>query len=189
MEFFPVSWSSGDTGPGDTFRVTAFGKTPDGDAVCVHVRFTPYFFVRLDDDWSAARGRLFVAEAARKYGALPERSCVVERASLWGYDGKKTRLFAQLAFGSLTDFRRARYRLKSDGHKTFEASVDPVVRLFHLRGIGPAQWVRVGAWADPARLVADVDTEVECAFTALCPSDRVDRPPLVFASEFLGGGV
>lgn len=183
MDVFPVTWSSGDTGPGETFRITCFGKTADGASVCVHIRFPPYFFVEMDAKWSMAQCRLFLAEAVRKYDILPERSTVVTRKSLWGYRNGKEGLYAQLAFSSAADFRRARYRFKNgEGPKTYEASVDPVVRLFHLRGIKPAAWMRVSAWTAPQRLVADVDHEIECEFTALSASDRTDRPPLVFAS-------
>jgi len=182
MDFFPVTWSSGDTGPGGTFRITAYGKNPDGDSVCLHVVFTPYFFVEMPADWSEARCRLFLAECCAKHECVQNRSQIVTRTSLWGYQNGRKQLFAQLAFESLEHFRRARYRLKNEGRQTYEASVDPICRLFHLRGIGPCQWVRVACTRPPATLEADVDLEVECMFTALGPSDLTIRPPVVLAS-------
>lgn len=182
MDIFPVTWSAGDTGPGDTFRVTCFGKTPGGDSACIHIRFTPYFFVEMPVGWSAARCRLFVAECCQKYDCIPGRSQVVARKSLWGFRNGQQQLFAQLAFESQAACRSARWKLGRQ-HKTYEASVDPVVRLFHLRGIGPCRWMRVDyARGLPKHLVADVDIEIECQFTEVGPSDRADRPPLVFAS-------
>ncbi len=190
MDIFPVTWSAGDTGPGDTFRVTCFGKTPVGDSACVHIRFTPYFFVEMPAAWSEQRCRLFLAECCQKHDCVQGRSQIIVRKSLWGYQNGRQQLFAQLAFDSLAACKRARWRLsdpKGGGsaegaYKTYEASVDPVVRLFHLRGIGPCRWMRVAGWAEPKHLVADVDIEVECVFTAVGPSDRTTRPPLVYAS-------
>lgn len=182
MDFFPVTWSAGDTGPGDTFRITAYGKLPDGQSACVHIRFTPYFFVEMPREWSEARGRLFLAETCRKHDCIQARSQLVTRKSVWGFQNGRQQLFAQLAFESLESCKRARYRLKSEGRQTYEASVDPIVRLFHLRGIGPCQWLRVTAFTAPAHLEADVDREIECLFTAVGPSARTTRPPLVLAS-------
>lgn len=196
MDIFPVTWSAGDTGPGDTFRVTCFGKTPDGEAACVHIRFTPYFFAEMPAAWSEPRCRLFLAEACQKYDCIQGRSQIIVRKSLWGFQNGRQQLFAQLAFDSLAACRKARWRLSdpkpSPWHipgdpteisfKTYEASVDPVVRLFHLRGIGPCRWMRVANWSSPKHLVADVDIEIECLFTAVGPSERTTRPPLVYAS-------
>lgn len=182
MDFFPVTWSAGDTGDGDTCRITAFGKTPDAQSACLHIKFTPYFFVEMPAGWSEARCRLFLAECWRAHGCDQARSQVVTRTSMWGFRGGKRQLFAQLAFNTLAGARKARYRLRDQGMSTYEASVDPVVRLFHLRGIGPSRWLHVDAWRAPAHLVADVDIEAECAFTAVGPSTLELRPPLVFAS-------
>jgi DNA polymerase delta subunit 1 len=190
MEVFPITWSAGDVEDCNAFRVTVYGKLPDGREACVHIRFTPYFFVEMPRDWSLARCRLFVTEAAKKHGCNA-RSTVVERVPMWGFCAARPRRFAQLAFDTQRAFTRARYGLAREGHSTYEACVDPVVRLFHLRGIGPARWMRValrgGAAADgstsgPAVPVADVDVEVEVDFTAVGPSDLRCKPPLVLAS-------
>lgn len=181
MDVFPVTWSAGDTGPGGTCRITVFGKTPDGDAACVHIKFTPFFYVQLPPGLSEAQCRPMLARWGQRYDLLDSKCRIVRRASLWGFQNGKTGLYAQLVCGSLEAFRKARWGIAKD-HETYEGSVDPVVRLFHLRGIGPSQWVRVAAHREPAHLVADVDLEIECNFTDVAPSDRTTRPPLVFAS-------
>ena len=189
MDIFPVTWSAADTAAGggddgdgrEACRITVFGKTPGGEAACVHINFTPYFFVEMPPGWAEPRCRLFIAECCQKHDAIQARSQVVSRKAMWGYRGDRPQLFAQLAFESMGAARRARYRIKRE-YTTYEASVDPVVRLFHLRGLGPCRWMRVARSARPRRLVADVDVEIECQFTDVGPSDRTTRPPLVFAS-------
>ena len=186
MDVFPVSWSAGDTGPGDTCRITVFGKTPDARAACVHVRFTPFFYVELPKGTSEAQGRLQVTQWSKRYELLEDKCRVVTRTSLWGF--RKPGLFALLAFPSMAAFRRARWGIGKEHGGTHEAAVDPVVRLFHLRGLGPCRWMRVARHSSPATLVADVDVEVECGHVDVGPSDFKGRPPLVFASECLGAG-
>ena len=181
MDVYPVSWTAADSGPGDTCRVTAYGKTPDGKSACVHIRFTPFFFVELPPAWNEARGKLFVVETAQRFKCDPGKSRIVRRSSIWGYTGGKTALFALLAFDSIASHRRARYALRKE-YATFEASVDPVVRLFHLRDLAPCRWFRVSAYTRPHKLVALVDEEVECALAAIGPSPVTTRPPLVLAS-------
>lgn len=201
MDVFAVTWSAGDDARTGACRITAFGKTPDGQAACVHIGFTPFFYVAVPKGFSEARCRPLMAEWAKQYEAIPEQCRVVQRRSIWGYQAGEQRPFVQLVFRSMQAFRRARYAL-ARSHDTYEGGVDPVIRLFHLRGLGPCRWVRVARWREPGYPVADVDVEVECAFTDVAPSDRADRPPLVFASEFcfyrrsccrlacqLGGGV
>lgn len=181
MDIFPVTWSAGDTGPGGTCRVTSFGKNRDGESVCLHVRFTPYFFVEMPAQWTVARSKLFIAECGAKFDVNTARCQIVERASIWGFRNGATGLFAQLAFDSMEAAKLARWRLNKE-HRIYEAGVDPVMRLFHLRGLGPCAWMKVSKYESPKELVADTDHEIECLFTAVGPSDVTSRPPLVFAS-------
>ena len=186
MDFFPVSWSAGDTGPGATCRVTAFGKTPAGESGCVHIAFTPFFYVEAPAGFSQARCLPLLAQWAKRFGALADKCRVVMRRSIWGFRDSREQPYVQLVFGSLADFRRARYTLARETYDTYEAGIDPIIRLFHLRGLGPCRWMTVERWREPKLLVADVDVEVECSFTDVGPSQRADRPPLVFASECWG---
>ncbi len=55
MDVFPVTWSAQDDGPGETCRITVYGKTADGRSACVHVRFTPFFYVKMRRGLSEAQ--------------------------------------------------------------------------------------------------------------------------------------
>ena len=181
MDIFPVTWSAGDTGPGGTFRVTAFGKTAEGEAACVHIAFTPFFYVEGPAGFSPAQCKPLLAGWAKEFNALADKCRVVMRRSIWGFRNGREQPYVQLVFDSLENFKRARYRLARK-YDTYEGGVDPVIRLFHLRGLGPCRWMRVSRWREPKFMVADVDVEIECAFADVGASERADRPPLVFAS-------
>ena len=178
MDVFPVTWSVAD-GDG-ACRITAFGKRLDGASTCVHVRFTPYFYVKLPSGWSEARARLYLSDCGQRYGIVRSKSMLVRRKCLWGFQAEREHTFAQLAFETLAAHRKARYGIKD--LPTYEAGVDPLVRFFHLRDIAPSSWVHVRSWEEPDRAVADVDVEIECALAAVGPSTVTARPPLVFAS-------
>lgn len=179
VDVFPVSWQAADAD--DQCRITAFGKTPDGRAACVHVLFTPFFYVKMPRGTSEAACRLHITMWSQRYDLLTDKCRVVTRKSLWGFQNGQSDTFAQLVFSNLAAFRKARWSLAKD-HDTYEGCVDPIVRLFHLRGIGPSRWFRVAGYRAPARPVACVDLEIECHFTQVAPSDLTVRPPLVFGS-------
>lgn len=181
MDVFPVDWRA--TERETSFEITCYGKLRDGRSVCMRVPFFPYFFVECPAGWQATRAKVFIAEAVATLGAVPKYSLPVTRKSIWGFTNNEPRTFAQLAFFTLAAFRRAR-RAITDRHKmkTYEASVDQVLRLFHVRDLAPAQWIRAAAWKEVVDRVAVTDLEVMVDFTALSPLVVDDIPCVVFAS-------
>lgn len=213
LDVFPVEWTGEDCDIGEEpeyneitsarlnswrhlektnqqYRVTMYGKTPCGQSVCAHIAFYPYFFVALQREWSDARRATFVAEAVMKYGAVPQYSRTVRRASIWGFsprmpDGTPVlEHVAQLAFPTREAAKKARYKYKYEKRQTYEAAVDPLIRLFHIRDIVPARWVSLRNFAVvPEESRSSVtDIEVSLVFTGVFPSGRTDPPPLVIAS-------
>jgi DNA polymerase delta subunit 1 len=183
MDFFPVDWRA--TEHETSFEITCYGKLGDGRSVCVHVPFYPYFFVECPANWQASRAKIFVSEMIVKCAAVPKYSLPVARKSLWGFSNNQTRIFAQLAFFTLAAFRRARRAIPERYKmKTYEASVDQVLRLFHVRDLKPAQWVRASAWKQvlEANRTAVTDLEVTVDFTALAAAPLDAIPPVVLAS-------
>ena len=191
LDVFPIEWTGEDHGDDDAqYRVTVYGKTQAGDSVCAHIAFFPYFFVDLPRDWSDARRASFVADAVMKRGAVPQYSRVVRRASIWGFrprmpDGSPVlEAVAQLAFPTREAAKKARYKYKYEKRQTYEAAVDPLIRLFHIRDIVPARWVtlRDCATVPPSERTSVADIEVSLVFTGVCPSPKTEPPPLVIAS-------
>ena len=186
LDIFPVDWTSGDVVPEDPkedpwYRITAFGKTPAGESATLHVRFTPYFFVELPSDWSEARGRLFVTETVGKHRGVASKSMLVRRKSAWGFTNNAARLMAQLAFPTKSAAQQARRALAKQ-HQTYEATVEPLIRVFHLRKISPAGWISASGCQPPKRREANTDVELETSFERLSPGVHGTRPPLVIAS-------
>ena len=179
MDIFPTDWRSGDEG--EQFKINLFGKTPDGQTACIRIRFTPVFLLELPESWSAPRQKLFITETALKYGAVKDMCLPVKKKSMWGFDGGVYRNLAQFAFPTLEKMKKAKYSLKRD-YQIYESSVDPIIRLFHIRKINPAGWVQVKQSYPSTARISRSDIEVECNFTSLYPGSITTPPPLVIAS-------
>ncbi len=183
MEVFPVDWKI--TEHELTFEITCYGKLSDGRSVCMHIPFTPYFFVECPPAWHPSRAKIFVAECIDKLGAMAKFSLPVLRKTIWGFTNCEQRTFVQLAFSTLAGARKAR-RVVTERYKmkTYEATVDQILRLFHVRSIKPAQWITVQRWAEVEEedRAAVTDLEISVVFTDLHPSETQTVPPLVFAS-------
>lgn len=189
---FPVDWSSGDVEYLDDTRaeIHAWGKTRSGRSALLRIQFTPYFFVKTPG-WSDARQRLFIAECSKKYGAMHSSSLPVKRVPLLGFTNNTPTGFVQLAFPTFEAFRKARYGLARDRHHTFEASLDPLLRFFHIRDVQPANWIGAdGVTAmvagHPSRVSAEHVDEYVTSFESVGPAlhgpSPTPIPPLIIAS-------
>jgi DNA polymerase delta subunit 1 len=195
IDVFPVDWAGVDHVPPDAdqgdarYEIRCWGKSSDGESVLLRIAFTPYFFVATPG-WSQARQRLFIT-TAMKLGALPGLSMPVERKSLLGFFNNRKFEFVQLAFATHKAFRSARYAIPKystyNNLKTYEASLDPLLRFYHLRDISPSSWVRANADAEVEedaddRVAARGVREFLVDFKNVGPSQCSDRPRLVIAS-------
>lgn len=179
VDVFPIDWKAQDakcSQDTDTeqFEIQMFGKTPEGVSTTVHITFYPYFFVGVPGTWSAAKTSYFIGECVRKYRAYAPLSMPVRRKTLYSFTNNEARPFVQLAFRTLADFKKAKYGLQREKLQTYEASLDPLLRFFHVRNISPASWVSISCEA------AQKDIRID--FRSVSPSSCTHRPPLVFAS-------
>lgn len=183
MEVFPIDWKI--TEHEFSFEITCYGKLNDHRSICIHIPFTPYFFVECPPTWQASRAKIFVAECLDKFNALPRYSLPLFRKTFGGFTNCEPRLFVQLAFATVAGLRKAR-KVIADRYKmkTYEANVDQILRLFHVRSIKPAQWFAVHNGNEVAEedRTARTDLEITAAFTDLSPVESQAIPPLVFAS-------
>lgn len=186
---FPVDWipedripenTDGHEGQDSSFRIVLFGKTLDGSSACVRIRFTPYFLVEAPAEWSEARVKLWSTELARAHEAVS--GIPVRRKSAWGFTAASPRWYVQLAFRSHAALKRCKYALQRDKRRTYEATVEPLIRLFHLRDVSPAGWMRVARhWTPPDR-ISHADVEIETSFEHVGPSPETACPPLIVGS-------
>jgi DNA polymerase delta subunit 1 len=180
MDVFPVDWLARDRD--DAYVITLFGKDMGGKLVASHIQFYPYFYVKLPASYGSGQTKLFIADACSKYGAITRYCRVVERMSLWGFtNGAKAQL-VQLAFPTLRKMKWAARKLHDMRVTTYESSMDPMLRFFHIRNVVPAQWVHIKSFSVVADAVTRADAEVHTTFDKVFPSTLTDRPPLILCS-------
>lgn len=180
MDIFPIDWRAGDVD--DRYVITVFGKTPDAQLVAAHITFYPYFYVNVAG-MGAGQIKSFIAEACAQHNALQKYSKLVERMSLWGFTNQTKTYMVQLAFATLKQMKWAARKYRDLKMVTYESSMDPLLRFFHIRDIAPVQWIRVASYtAVTNNPTTRAPTEVNTSFERVGPSSLSHRPPLIFCS-------
>ena len=112
----------------------------------------------------------------------------VKRVPLLGFTNNCPTQFVQLAFPTLDAFKKAKYGVQRDHLATFEASLDPLLRFFHVREIQPASWISVSDVIgidpdDSSRISKPYVDEYTTGFQSVSPAPEITAlPPLVIAS-------
>ena len=188
LDFFPVDWSIDDRPDTSTCAIAVRGKTLDGTTIRCRLAYYPFFFVAIPPEWTSGRKALLMNEVFANHDPVHKYTVFVDRKDLWGFTNNETRTFLQVAFSSLQRAKRAKYGLKRSGYSTYESSIDPLIRFFHVRDIRPAQWCRLTSWTLTKSVAGDDDDDVQqydAMFTDIhpCPDKSAEnRPPLVLAS-------
>lgn len=137
--------------------------------------FKPYFYVRAPDGWSNTKLQTFAAKAAadassRRAGGPRVDWAIEQKRDMWGFENGDTHAFVRFTCDNLAVFNRARRLFDKprrkpgqlpDDHaraveawlaaddrgqvRTYEATVEPMLRLIHARDLRACGWVRVAA--------------------------------------------
>ena len=147
------------------FLVKMFGIDEYGHTACIYVKgFQPYFYVKVNDDWTQQDKNEFLTFIKNKMGKYFANSLVsakiVNRHKLYGFDAKKHHKFIQLKFNNTIAMTKAK-NLWYEYNKTtyskklidggmpykdskieiYEAQIPPLLRLFHIKEISPSGWI------------------------------------------------
>lgn len=184
MDIFPVDWVKCELET--SFEIRCFGKLLDGASACVRITFLPHFYVECPPSWNGITAQQLITAVVEKYGAIAKHCVSTSRKSIWGFTNGQPRRFIRLVFSTVAASRKAKWFVANTKKlRTYEASVDNVIKLFHIRDIAPAQWIRVNAFSTvhEERKVTVADIEVTTTYTEVSPATDVTAiPPLVFAS-------
>ena len=150
------------------FRVQMFGINDKGDTACIFVEgYTPFFFVKVGDDWTSSDKNKFIGYIRKcmgdYYSNSIKESKLLQRKKLYGFDGGKQHTFIEIHFETEAAMRKAKsiwYTTKSSkkgeykreltkggfvyngvGTELYEGQIPPLLRMFHLREISPSGWV------------------------------------------------
>lgn len=184
VQFQALTWDSFD---GDEHIIRIFGKTLDGQSVCLNTSFQPYFYVKIPDGTSVGAIRASLNKTC------PEDIVDVKVdyfKDIWGFQNGKRHLFAQIFCQNLTDRRRVASKIRRAPLKglnvkvpLYEANLDPVLRLMHRTGIQSTGWIDTSGADCEREFNTHTDIDIKCKnWRDLKPLETTDIAPFVVAS-------
>jgi DNA polymerase delta subunit 1 len=184
VKFQALTWDSFDTVDEHIIRI--FGKTIDGQSVCVSTVFQPYFFVKIPEGTMVSAIRLAIEKTCPNVIDVK----VDRYKDIWGFQNGQDHLFAQVFCKTLADRRRISSRIRRTPLKIlnvkvslYEANVDPVLRLMHRTGIQSTGWIDTSGADCDREFNTHANIELMCKnWKDLKPYDTTDIAPFVVAS-------
>ena len=179
VQFQVLTWNARDENEEHIIRM--FGKTMKGDSVCVSTKFIPYFFIKVPIYMTPNSLIQYVNRTCPDI----ENIDTVQAKDMEGFQNGEDSYFLQIHCKNLLSRRFISSRLRksitglSCRLKTFEANVDPVLRLMHRTGIQSTGWVDTGGSCDIA-YDTKVDIDLKCEnWQDLKPIETTDIAPFV----------
>ena len=202
--FQALTWETEDRD--DEHLIHIFGKTSEGQSVCVTTAFSPYFFIKLPTDDYEVHAENYFKSIRRACPGLQMSYETQTSMDVWGFQNSKKFYFMKLMFQTLANRRKVGYSLKQslkvyeqapprlEGEpyeepnfefvkmKLYESNLDPVLRLMHITGIQSTGWLDSGEMCSKAEY-ANTDIDILCKnWKDLKPIDKPETAPFVVAS-------
>ena len=165
-----VTIGKDDTGKDEKeFQVQMFGINEKGDSAAIFVKgYTPFFFVKVGDDWNHSHRNRFVSHIRNLMGDYYEDSIretkLRKRKKLYGFDGGKEHTFLEINFNTEAAMRKAKslwytntkssskgeykrelikggFVFEGVGIELYEAQIPPLLRMFHICEMSPSGWI------------------------------------------------
>ena len=184
VQFQALTWDSFDA---DEHIIRIFGKTLDGQSVCLTTSFQPYFYVKIPDGTSVGAIRASLNKTCP--GDIVDVK-VDYFKDIWGFQNGKRHLFAQIFCQNLADRRRVASKIRRTPLKglnvkvpLYEANLDPVLRLMHRTGIQSTGWIDTSGADCEREFNTHTDIDIKCKnWRDLKPLETTDIAPFVVAS-------
>ena len=147
------------------FMIQMFGVNEQGQTCSIIVHdFSPFFFVRVGDDWTQAHANAFVQNicVANKMQWLQKQivsATIVQYNKLYGFSAGKKDRFIQIVFKNQNAFNRLKsmwYKKDATGNRKlirvpfanfytqiYESNIPPILRYFHLKNVSPSGWINI----------------------------------------------
>ena len=179
--FQALTWEARDVDDSQHI-ISIFGRSENGQSVCVSTEFKPYFFVKLGN---RDPGELF--RKIKEVCPVVTNYSVSKAKDLWGFQNNELQTFMRLNFTTLQNMKQCDYALrrKLPGEtyllKVYEANIEPVLRLMHRTGIQSTGWLDTGDCVPGDCAKTDVDL-FQNDWRNLKPIKRDDIAPFIIAS-------
>ena len=180
VEFQAVSWEAYDTLK--HYVVHIFGRTSDGQSVCVTTPFKPYFFIKAERCPSKKiierlRERFPDDHDTEPWSRLVKGVELVQGTDLMGFQNSKKSKFVKLSFATSGHMKKVEWAChRMFPNMVYEANIEPFLRLMHRTGIKSTGWLRAcGTPASHSHCAIDLEVDDWQTLESL---DRDDIAPL-----------
>ena len=162
------------------FLIQMYGINEEGKSCSIIVEnFKPFFYVKVEDDWTQYTKTTFLDFIKKRIGAYYENSIcdckIIKRKKLYGFDGGKEHKFILFRFNNTQTFNKVKnlwygddYKLLENGFnykgtKTYlyESNIPPLLRFFHIKDISPSGWV---ALPNKKTIENTIDKKTNCDY-------------------------
>lgn len=148
------------------FIVQMFGINESGETCSIFVDdFTPFFYVRVGDDWTRNDAVALLADIKAKLRSQYFANSILnvelcDYHKLYGFTGGKLHRFVKFTFKNTIVMNKVknlwfeyskqtetRRRVAYIFHKTnielYESNIPPLLRYFHIHNVSPSGWVQI----------------------------------------------
>ena len=182
------------------YLIKIYGVTESSDSVCLFVKnFTPYFFVKVPDDWKGQEAKRLIyflkQNVAAKYNESIVNFDVVKRKEFYGFTNNKMFNFLRIQFRSQQSMR-SYVRLfdhyiripsisqKPIIYKLYESNIDPLLRFVHVQDLKPVGWIQMKKNTFSINRTKETRCQYEfvCDWKSVLPYDKTEIGPMTVAS-------
>jgi DNA polymerase elongation subunit (family B) len=185
------------------YRVRLFGRTSDDKTICCDVHdFTPYFYVKVKQNWTVAHLNTFIQELKKRIWPADQidglkKFGFVEAYDFYGFTNYTKFKFIRLEFINLTSFKaydrafKKKFKINYIDRfpfklKVYESNIIPFLRMMHIRKLGSVGWIQIKKEDYKYYKKADEPTTSEvniyCSFNNLEPFDEIKSQKFTIAS-------
>lgn len=194
-----------------SFIIQMFGVNEKGETCCLYVEdYTPFFFVKVGDNWTEYDKRCFVDELKKKVGKMFQDSIIsatlVDHHKLYGFSGGGKHKFIKLVFKNTTSMnktknlwfdyivdkrtgenirKRTNLVSKKIEIELYESNIPPLLRYFHVNSISPSGWVsfNTSRMIKPSVSTTTCKYEYKCSLKDITPMpEKETRVPFKICS-------
>ncbi len=155
-----------------SFTIQMYGINEEGKTASIFVEdFTPFFYVKVNDDWNMSTKSQFLKFIKSKIGKYYEDSIIdcklIEKKKLYGFDAGRKYKFILFKFKNMSAFNKTKdlwyslsdtpqdngfreKKLIKNGLKyydtyceLYEANIPPLLRFYHINEISPSGWIKL----------------------------------------------
>jgi DNA polymerase elongation subunit (family B) len=186
----------------EEYRVRIFGRTDNDKTICCDVRdFTPYFYVKVKQNWSQSLLMMFVKELKKRVYPTEfvdglKKYSFYEAYDYYGFTNYTKFKYIRFEFNSLNSFKAYERAFKKkfkismiDKYpfklKLYESNIIPFIRLMHIRQLGSVGWIKIKKDSYKEYKLGDEPTH--CKINIFCNYNKLENHEEIKSVKFVIG--